>query len=81
MGNVMDRVEKGNRIDSHVDDYVVLDLETTGHNVLEDSIIEISAIKVRNNVIVDEFSTLINPEIHIPEMATRVNHITDDMVI
>ncbi len=76
----MDRLGKGNDIHSHVDDYVVVDLETTGTNVLADRIIEISAIKIRNNSIVDEFSTLVNPEIHIPEQASRVNNITDDMV-
>ena len=47
-------------------DYVVFDLETTGINQERDEIIEISAVKVRNHEIVEEFSTLVNPGRHIP---------------
>ncbi len=41
---------------------------------------EISAIKVMNGQVMDEFSTLVNPECPIPYSASRVNGITDDMV-
>ena len=61
-------------------DYVVFDLETTGINQERDEIIEISAVKVRNHEIVEEFSTLVNPGRHIPAGATAVNGITDEMV-
>lgn len=71
---------KGISVNKHVDDYCVVDLETTGVFVGSAKIIEISAIKVRNNEIVSEYSTLVNPKCHIPEEATAVNHITDDMV-
>lgn len=74
------RVFKGSSANRHVDDYCVVDLETTGVFVSSSEIIEISAIKVRGNQIVDEFSTLVNPNRHIPAEATAVNHITDDMV-
>ncbi len=72
------RPYKGKNARKYVSDYCLFDLETTG--VCQAEIIEISAIKVRNNNVVDEFSTLINPRCHIPEEATRINHITDDMV-
>lgn len=71
---------KGTSVGKHVDDYCVLDLETTGVFINSADIIEISALKVRDNQVVGEYSTLINPECHIPEQATRVNHITDAMV-
>lgn len=71
---------KGKSTNKHVDDYCLLDLETTGIFVNSAKIIEISAIKVRENQVVGEFSTLVNPKCHIPEEATYVNHITDDMV-
>lgn len=64
----------------YVSDYVVFDLETTGMNPVSDDIIEISALKVVNRNIVEKFSMLINPGRPIPYQATRVNHITDDMV-
>lgn len=71
---------KGKRLSKYTENYVVFDLETTGINQERDSIIEISAVKVKNHVIVDEFSTLVNPGRHIPAGATAVNGITDDMV-
>lgn len=61
-------------------DYVLFDLETTGLSPDTDAIIEISALKVIGGEVVDEFSTLVNPCMHIPYMASSVNGITDDMV-
>ena len=71
---------KGTSANKHVDNYCIVDLETTGVFVGSSKIIEISALKVRNNHVIDEFSTLINPHCHIPAEATAVNHITDEMV-
>lgn len=71
---------KGKRLNQYVSDYVVFDLETTGVRPDADEIIEISAIRVRGHEAVDQFSTLVNPGRLIPAAATRVNHITDDMV-
>ena len=76
----MNREYKGTSVTTHLDDYSVVDLETTSAFVGYADIIEISAVKVRNNKIVDEFSTLVNPHCHIPEEATAINHITDEMV-
>lgn len=61
-------------------DYTVIDVETTGLNYNNDEIIELGAIKCRNFMEVGRFQTLIKPQIHIPESATAVNHISDDMV-
>ncbi len=74
------RAFKGSSVNKHVDDYCILDLETTGVFVGSSKIIEISALKVRNNQVVDQFSTLVNPHCHIPAQATAINHITDNMV-
>lgn len=41
--------------------YISLDLETTGLNPKLDKIIEIGAIKVKDGVIVDVFSSFVNP--------------------
>lgn len=60
--------------------YVIFDLETTGLSTAEDSVVEISAIKVKDGVAVEEFSTLVNPGKHIPYNVSCVHGITDDMV-
>lgn len=62
------------------DSYVVFDTETTGLNDTYDKIIEIGALKVINNEIVEEYDVLINPEIPIPEIITHITGITDNMV-
>lgn len=61
-------------------DYVVFDLETTGISPMWDQVIEISAVKVKNRVVVDEFTSLVNPGRSIPAGATKVNGITNQMV-
>ena len=65
-------------IDSTV--LVFLDTETTGDAPYRDKIIELSAVKVKGGELIDEFDTLIDPEIAIPEIALEVSGITEDMV-
>ena len=60
-----------------VDDYVVFDIETTGLNKDIDKIIEIGALKYRNNILIDEFNYLINPKIKLPEIITTITGIKD----
>lgn len=71
---------RGNKTEGSIKDYVIFDLETTGINPQEDRIVEISAIKVKERRIVEEFSTLVNPEKKIPLAASLVNKISDEMV-
>lgn len=61
-------------------DYVLFDIETTGLSPESDEVVELSAIKVQNGDVIDEFSMLVNPGIHIPYTASSINGITDDMV-
>ena len=57
---------------------VVFDLETTGVNVTTDRIVEISTVKLCPGQTEPEVKTRrLNPEMHIPEEATAVHHITD----
>ena len=72
--------KQGKKLNKYVSDYVLFDLETTGTSCINDEVVEISAIKVMNGEVVDEFSTLVNPGRPIPYYATNVNGITDDMV-
>lgn len=52
---------KGKSLIEFPDNYTVVDLETTGLEFQYDDIIEISAVKVRNNAIADKFSSLVQP--------------------
>lgn len=71
---------KGQQKTEYVRDYVVFDLETTGISCQRDRVVEISAVKVIDGRVTEEFSTLVNPECAIPFYASQVNGITDDMV-
>ena len=59
---------------------VFFDLETTGLNITTDRIVEISLIKVMPNGEEIRRKRRINPEMHIPEEATAVHHISDEDV-
>ncbi|HHY91284.1 MAG TPA: PHP domain-containing protein, partial [Clostridiales bacterium] len=60
--------------------YVVFDIETTGLSSKKDKIIEIGAVKVQDNQIVDRFSALIDPLISIPSQIVQLTGITDELV-
>lgn len=70
----------GKRIDHFIDTYVVFDLETTGLSCYEHEIIEIGAIKVENNRVVDTYSSFVKPKNNIPYYITRINGISNQMV-
>lgn len=72
--------KRGKLLNQYAADYVVFDLETTGISTKYDEVIEISAVKVKNSQVAEEFSTLVNPGRKIPPGASRVNGITDKMV-
>lgn len=60
--------------------FTVIDLETTGGVQPENTIIEISALKVQHGNIVDELTTLINPEQPISYFISQYTGITNEMV-
>ncbi len=63
-----------------VRDYVVFDLETTGMSASVNNIIEIGAVKVVDDQIVDKFSCLVNPKQYITNRISNVTNITNAMV-
>lgn len=62
------------------DEFIVLDFETTGLDPTTDKIIEVSALKYKDGILIDEFHTLINPKIKIPHEITEINGITNAIV-
>ncbi|MGI6726237.1 MAG: PolC-type DNA polymerase III [Christensenellales bacterium] len=59
---------------------IVLDFETTGLNPFADRIIEIGAVKLEHNTVVDSFSTLVNPEIPLSDKVIQITGIQDFML-
>ncbi|SME97273.1 3'-5' exonuclease [Pseudobacteriovorax antillogorgiicola] len=59
---------------------VVFDFETTGLDSYKDRIIEIGGLVVENGKAVDEFSTLIKPDIPLPTTASKITGITEEML-
>lgn len=62
-----------------LDEYVAIDIETTGIEIFSNDIVEIAAVHIRNGEIIDKFSELIYSDRLTPE-ASAINHITPDMI-
>lgn len=62
------------------DSFVLVDLETTGANPVEDRITEIAVMRVERGEVVERWQSLVNPGRRIPALIQRIIGITDDMV-
>ncbi len=60
--------------------YAVVDIEATGGNHIKGKIIEIAIYIYDGNSIIDEFSTLVNPEVKIDWYVAKLTGITNKMV-
>lgn len=63
------------------DTYVVFDIETTGFSSSKNRIIEIGAVKVQDGVVIDRYSSFVNPEVPIPFEIEKLTGINDNMVL
>lgn len=68
---------KGEKLDRVPNRFVLFDLETTGLNIYECEIIQISAIRVDNLEIIDTFDTFVKPQKGIPDEITKLTGITE----
>lgn len=74
------RPYKGESLLAFPDDYVVLDLETTGLDPEWDEIIEISAIKFKNDSEIDRLTSLVKPAFPVGEFISDLTGITNEML-
>ncbi len=73
---------KGKSLIAFPESYTIIDLETTGLSPAWDSIIELSAIKIQNGNIIDQFSSLVNTScgIQLDSFITELTGITQEMI-
>lgn len=76
----IERTLKGKSTTDLLSDYIIFDIETTGLDSSYDEVIEIGAIKVKNNKIVSKFNSLVKPKNEIDEYITELTGITNEMV-
>lgn len=62
------------------ENYTVVDIETTGLSPKKDDIIELSALKVRDNKVVEEFSTLLKSSKGVNNFISGLTGITNSML-
>jgi DNA polymerase-3 subunit epsilon len=61
-------------------DYIVIDIETTGGRARSDRVTEIGAVKLRNHEVIDRWHSMINPQRAISPFITKLTGITNEMV-
>lgn len=71
---------KGKSLLKWVDDYVLVDIETTGLSPSRDEIIEIGAMKVKENKVVDQYNSLIRIQKPLDPFIIQLTGITDEML-
>ena len=60
--------------------FIAFDVETTGLDTHAERIVELGAVLFENGVPTAEFSTLVNPGVPMPALATSITGITNDML-
>ena len=60
--------------------YTIIDIETTGNGIKGNRITEISIFKYDGHEVIDEFTSLVNPQCPIPAFITGLTGIDNDMV-
>lgn len=73
-------IASGEEAYSFQDEFVVFDIETTGFSHLNDAIIEIGAVKIKQGRVEGRFSSFVNPDRPIPGKITELTGIGDAMV-
>ncbi len=78
--NDITHVTEGTKDEPLDGEFICFDLETTGLSAKNNRIIEIGAVLVKDGVVMDTFSTFVNPKTKIPPKITELTGIYDYMV-
>lgn len=73
-------VLSGWQIDPFTQEFVCIDLETTGLNANADTIIELGAVRFRQGEALERFQTFVNPGRKIPPFIQQLTGISDEQV-
>ena len=79
--NINSRIYKGRGLIKVLENYTVLDIETTSLDCYRGEILEISAIKVRNQQETEYFSELIKIHNKFGAFTTKLTGITNEMIL
>lgn len=60
--------------------FAIIDVETTGGGIMGNRLTEVCIVLLKNGEIQDKYTSLINPEKHIPVQITALTGIDDEMV-
>ncbi|RBW69422.1 ATP-dependent helicase DinG [Bacillus taeanensis] len=60
--------------------YVVIDFETTGNSPMKDRVIQVGAVLIEDDKIVERFSSYVNPQLPIPPFVQQLTGISDEDV-
>lgn len=74
------RPGKGQSLIDFPNEYVAVDLETTGTSPRWDEIIEIGAARIRNGEVIETFNELVSPGFGVDSFITELTGITNDML-
>lgn len=74
------RTQKGKSLLQFPEEYVVIDIETTGLSPQWDEIIEVAALKILNGKIVDKYQTLLKPSFPVDPFISELTGITNKML-
>lgn len=74
------REYKGNHLIDFPDNYVIIDIETTGFNPKINEIIEIGAVKVCDNKITSIFQSMVRPKNPVNPYISNLTGITNNML-
>lgn len=66
--------------DEFVNEYISLDVETTGFNALKDDLIEVAGVHIKDGRIIETFNELVKPSKSIPNKIIYLTGIDNEMV-
>lgn len=76
----LSRPKKGDSLLTAVENFVAIDIETTGLSPDCDEIIELGAVRYRSGEATDSFSQLVKPETPVDDFITRLTGISNEML-